>query len=67
MGEILRKAVENRRKKLINKLIAFNVYPKEDKRLLDLKLSELEMEYSRFQSQAHPHCDFESIQWNRKD
>lgn len=66
MGDIFRKAVENRRKKLINKLISFKVYQKEDKRLLDLTLTELENEYLRFQSQAHPHCNFESIQWNSK-
>lgn len=50
MGNILRKAVEDRRKKLINKLIAFNVYQKEDKNLYNLTLTELENEYRKLQS-----------------
>lgn len=33
MGEILRKALEDQRKKLIEQLIAFNIYKKEDKHL----------------------------------
>jgi hypothetical protein len=58
---ILRKAVEDRRKKLIEKLIAFKVYKKDDKQLLELSLTELENEYRRFQSHSHPHSDFGSI------
>jgi hypothetical protein len=50
VGNILRKAVENKRKKLIEKLIALNVYKKEDKNLFELSLTELENEYRRFQS-----------------
>lgn len=61
MGEILRKAVENRRKKLIDALIAFNVYKKEDQHLFELSLTDLENEYKRFQLQCHPHVDFGSI------
>ena len=49
MDHSLREAVENRRNKLINKLIAFNVYKKGDKHLFELTLSELETEYKRFQ------------------
>ena len=45
----LREALENRRSKLINKLIAFKVYKKGDKHLFELTLSELETEYKRFQ------------------
>ncbi len=67
MGEILRKAVENRRKKLINNLIAFKVYQREDPRLLNLTLTELEYEYSRLQSQTHPHFELESIQWKNNN
>lgn len=62
MGNILREAVESKRKKLIEKLIAFNVYKKEDKHLFDFSLTELEDEYRRFQSLSHPHSDFGSIQ-----
>lgn len=61
VGNILRKAVEDRRKKLIEKLIAFKVYKKDDKQLLELSLTELENEYRRFQSHSHPHDDFSSI------
>ncbi|MGJ7923297.1 Fur-regulated basic protein FbpA [Neobacillus sp. LXY-4] len=61
MSDILRNAVEKRRKKLIEKLIAFNVYKKEDKHLFELSLTELESEYRRFQSQSHPHGDFGSL------
>ncbi|WP_318503389.1 Fur-regulated basic protein FbpA [Bacillus sp. T3] len=61
MGEILRRAVKNRRKKLIDALIAFNVYKKEDQHLFELSLTDLENEYKRFQSQCYPHMDFGSI------
>ena len=61
MGNILRKAVEDKRKRLIDKLIAFKVYRKEDKHLFELTLTVLENEYRRFQSQCHPHGDFGSI------
>ncbi|AGK53536.1 hypothetical protein B1NLA3E_08870 [Bacillus sp. 1NLA3E] len=63
VGDILRKAVEDRRKKLIEKLIAFNVYKKEDKHLFELSLTELENEYRGFQLYSHPHGDFGSIQF----
>jgi len=62
VGNILREAVESKRKKLIEKLIAFNVYKKEDKHLFEFSLTELEDEYRRFQSLSHPHSDFGSIQ-----
>ncbi|MBL4950837.1 Fur-regulated basic protein FbpA [Neobacillus sp. OS1-32] len=55
--------VEKKRQKLINKLIFFNVFTKEDKRLNELSLSKLEYEYRRFKSQNHPHGEFGSIQW----
>ena len=66
MGEILRKAVEDRRKKLIDKLIAYKVYKKDDKHLFELSLTELEKEYKNFQSYCHPHNDFGSLQWKGK-
>lgn len=50
---ILREAVEKRRKKLIDKLIAFNVYKKENKHLFELSLTELENEFRRFHSLNH--------------
>ncbi|MCM2534958.1 Fur-regulated basic protein FbpA [Neobacillus pocheonensis] len=49
MENILRKIVENKRKKLIEKLITFNVYKKEDKHLFEVSLTELENEYRKFQ------------------
>jgi len=61
VGNILRDAVENKRKKLIDKLIAFNVYKKEDKHLFELSLTELENEYKAFKSIQHPHCNLGSI------
>jgi hypothetical protein len=64
MGDILRNAVENKRKKLIDKLIAYDVYQKEDKHLFELSLTDLEFEYRRFQSQFHPHGGLGSIKLN---
>lgn len=63
LGVIFKKALENRRKKLIEKLIIYNVYKKEDKHLFELSLTDLENEYRRFQSQNHPPGDFGSIQF----
>lgn len=62
MGEILRNAVENKRKKLIKKLIAYNVYKKEDKHLFELSLTDLENEYRKFKALSHPHSEMGSIQ-----
>lgn len=45
MAKILRNAVERKQQLLINKLINFGLYKKEDKHLFELTLSELEMEY----------------------
>jgi hypothetical protein len=61
MGGI-QSAVENRRKHIIDTLIAFNIYKKQDKHLFELSLTELESEYKTFHSQNHPHGDFGSIQ-----
>ena len=66
MGEILRKAVEDRRQKLINTLIAFNLDQDENQYLFDLSLTELENEYRKLQSQGHPHSGLSSIQWQNK-
>ncbi|MED1472450.1 Fur-regulated basic protein FbpA [Neobacillus sp. M.A.Huq-85] len=66
MGNILRDAVEKKRKKLIEKLIAFNVYKKEDKHLFELSLTELENEYKAFKSLQHPHCNLGSIKFANK-
>ncbi len=63
MGDVFRKAVEDSRKSLIEKLIAFNVYKKDDKHLFELTLSELENEYKKFLSKSHPHGDYGSIKW----
>lgn len=59
----MRNSIENRRQKLIDKLIKYNLFNKQDKNLLELSLSELEFEYKRFQSQYHPHGEFGSIRW----
>ncbi|WP_147532853.1 Fur-regulated basic protein FbpA [Bacillus marasmi] len=63
MGKIFQNALENRRKKLIDKLIAFNVFKKEDKHLFELTLTELEQEYRQFNSNVHPHGEYGSIQF----
>lgn len=59
----MKDSVEKKRQKLINKLIFFNIYNKEDKRLYELSLAKLEREYRRFKLQNHPHGEFGSIQW----
>ncbi|MED4205882.1 Fur-regulated basic protein FbpA [Neobacillus mesonae] len=59
----MRNSVEKRKQKLINKLVFFNVYDKEDKQLNEMSLSKLEYEYRRFKLQSHPHGEFSSIQW----
>jgi len=61
VGNVLRKAVEDRRKKLIDKLIAFKIYKKGDKHLFELSLTELENEYRSLRSHCHPHNGFGSI------
>ena len=66
MGDNLRKAVENRREKLINRLIAFNLNQEENQYLFELSLTELENEYRKLQSQGHPHSALSSIQWQYK-
>ncbi|WP_338452976.1 Fur-regulated basic protein FbpA [Niallia oryzisoli] len=63
MGKFSREGVEKKRKKIIDKLIAFNVYKKDDKQLYELSLSELENELRRIQQQSHPHGEFGSIKW----
>ncbi|MFJ5716921.1 Fur-regulated basic protein FbpA [Neobacillus sp. NPDC093127] len=59
----MKKDVEKKRQKLINKLIFFRVYVKEDQQLYEFSLSKLENEYKRFKLQHHPHGEFGSIQW----
>jgi hypothetical protein len=65
MGEILRKAVENRRLELISKLLYFRVFKKEDQHLYELSLTDLEQEYNKYDHYQHPHGDMGSIQWVR--
>lgn len=57
------KIVENRRNILIDKLISFHVYKKEDKHLYQLSLIELENEFSNFFLDSHPHSEIGSIKW----
>jgi hypothetical protein len=59
----MRNSLEQRREKLINKLITFNIYKNGDKQLYELPLSKLEYEYRKFKAQYHPHGEFGSIQW----
>jgi hypothetical protein len=59
----MRKNDEKKRQKLINKLIFFNVYNKDDQQLYDLPLWKLEYEYRRYKLENHPHGEFGSIQW----
>ncbi|MBP3038440.1 Fur-regulated basic protein FbpA [Bacillaceae bacterium Marseille-Q3522] len=66
MSNILRQAVETRRKEIINKLITFNVYKKDDKHLYELSLSKLEHEYKKIQAEVHPHSEFGSIHWTTR-
>ncbi|HEY4549546.1 MAG TPA: Fur-regulated basic protein FbpA [Bacillus sp. (in: firmicutes)] len=55
--------MKQRREKLINKLIAFDIFKKEDKQLFELTLSELQYMYNSVKSYDHPHSEFGSIQW----
>jgi hypothetical protein len=66
MGKILRQAVENRKLELINKLIAFGVYKKDELHLFELSLTDLENEFSNFIRDLHPHSEIESIHWVKK-
>lgn len=67
MGNNLRKSLENKRRKLIEKLLVFSVYKKEDKHLFELSLTELENEYRNFKLYSHPHSELGSIQWTSKE
>ncbi|RFB09482.1 Fur-regulated basic protein FbpA [Bacillus sp. HNG] len=48
MGNLLRYAVQSKKKDLINKLIKQGIYKKNDKHLYELTLSELEKEYELY-------------------
>jgi hypothetical protein len=61
MSKFLSQVVENRRKELISKLIAFNLYKKEH--LFELTLTDLENEFKKIQSNVHPHGGMDSIHW----
>ncbi|MGE7758474.1 Fur-regulated basic protein FbpA [Peribacillus sp. NPDC097895] len=47
MGILLRKAIENKRNFLINKLINEGIYKKNDTHLFELTLTDLEEEYMK--------------------
>lgn len=64
MGEVFRKSLEQRRKRVIDQLIAFDVYKREDKHLFELSLTELEFEYRRFMTENHPHSNIGSLRIN---
>lgn len=59
----MRNSIEKRREKLVDKLIRYNLFSKDDKSLISLTLSELEYEYRKFKMQNHPHGEFGSIRW----
>jgi pilus assembly protein TadC len=61
MNNILRQAVEQRRKALINILRTFKVVNSEDLSMLSLR--ELEDEYKRMKADSHPHSETGSIHW----
>lgn len=65
MSNLLRQAVEIRRKKLINKLIVLNAF-KNEEQLCKLTLSELEYEYKKTQRDSHPHSETGLIHWTSK-
>ena len=64
MENILRNAVEQRRKALINILLTFKIFDSEEQ-LSKLSLTELEDEFKRLRSDSHPHSDTGSIQWKK--
>lgn len=59
--------IEERRNKMIDKLLAYNIYKVEDKQLYQLTLPELETVYLNYQITYHPHGEMSSIQWNRNN
>jgi Fur-regulated basic protein A len=65
MENLLRNAVEQRKKTLINILLTFKIFDSEDQ-ISKLSLTELENEYKRLKSNSHPHSDTGSIQWKKK-
>lgn len=67
VGDVFRKAVEKRRKSLIEKLIAFQEYKIDDKHVFELTLTELEHEYKRLLLQSHPHDNVRSIHWTNRN
>ncbi|MBA9026409.1 Fur-regulated basic protein FbpA [Peribacillus huizhouensis] len=67
MGDILRRAVEEKRQRLIDQLVAFKVIKEDDKHLFELSLTELENEFRKFQLDSHPHGEYSSIKWIHKN
>ncbi len=59
-------AEDKRRTELINKLIMYNVYKRDEKQLFELTLKELEDEYTVLQGDDHPHCNMGSIHWKNR-
>ncbi|MGM0878704.1 MAG: Fur-regulated basic protein FbpA [Bacillota bacterium] len=47
MGNLLRKAIENKRLFLINRLISEGIYTENDTHLFELTLTDLEEEYNK--------------------
>lgn len=68
MPTIIQHTKKHRREIIVNKLIAFDIYDREDEQLYQIPVTRLENEYKRFLNKSHPHDGFGSlrISWKRK-
>lgn len=68
MTKILLDSKKYRREIIVNKLIAFDIYDREDERLHQLSLTQLENEYRKVNTKNHPHDGLGSlrIRWKKK-
>ncbi|MBO1001597.1 Fur-regulated basic protein FbpA [Pseudogracilibacillus auburnensis] len=68
MAHIIQTTDKHRREILINKLIAFKIYKREDQHLYHMSLQELENKYQLFLTESHPHDGLGSlrIKWRKK-
>lgn len=64
MGDVTRKAMEERRQEIIDRLIVLDVYKKDDKHLFELTLTELDQAYKEVEKNSHPHGNLRSIKWS---
>lgn len=68
MEFIVQPTEKDRREIIVNKLIAHNVYQRNNELLDQLPLTELEKQYKRFKSECHPHDGLGSLRitWKKK-